>query len=225
MNSPTPHAVPQGANPVSPVSPKPKSSRKILIGLLVGLLVVGSAGGFWYWLYQQKYVYTDKASLYAPTINLTSTVPGVLKMTMVRDGDPVSSHQAVARVGDEMITSEIDGLVLKANRDIGAEYSPGQPVVTMIDPRELRVVARVEEDKGLKDVHVGQDAEFTVDAYGSQIFEGTVESVSNTSREGDVVFNISDKREEKEFEIKIAYDLEKNPPFQNGMSAKVWIIK
>jgi multidrug resistance efflux pump len=225
MNSPTPHPIPLGAGTANPAASRTKTSRKILFGLLVGLLVLGSAGGFWYWLDQQKYVYTDKASFVAPTINLTSTIPGVLKMAMVRDGDPVSAHQAVARVGDEMITSEIDGLVLKANRDIGAEYSPGQPVVTMIDPRELRVVARVEEDKGLKDVHAGQGAEFTVDAYGSQKFQGTVESVSNTSREGDVVFNISDKREEQEFEIKIAYDLEKSPPFQNGMSAKVWIIK
>jgi multidrug resistance efflux pump len=209
----------------APTQTGPKSRRKVLIAVLVIFLIVSMAGGLWYWLEQQKYVYTDKASLSAPIIDLTPHKPGILKETMVRDGETVLAHQAVARVNDEMISTEIDGIVLKANRDIGASYNAGQPVVTMIDPREMRVVARVEEDKGLKDVRVGQAAEFTVDAYGSQTFEGTVESVSQTNREGDVVFNISDKRQEMEFEVKIAYDINQNPPFQNGMSAKVWIIK
>jgi multidrug resistance efflux pump len=203
-----------------------RNGRKILISILAVFLVSGSIGGFWYWYQTQKYVYTDKASLSAPIINLTPRhMSGILKGVMVRDGDTVMAHQAVARVGDEIIPSEIDGIILKANRDIGAAYQLGQTVATMIDPLEMRVVARVEEDKGLKDIHVGQKAEFTVDAYGSQKFEGIVESVSQTSREGDVVFNISDKREEKEFEVKIAYDFNRNPLFQNGMSAKVRIIK
>ena len=206
--------------------PKPRNGRKILIRILAVFLVLSSVGGFWYWYQAQKYVYTDKASLSASVINLAShRMSGILKNVMVRDGDIVMMHQPVARVGDEIIITETDGVILKANRDIGAAYQLGQTVVTMVDPREMRVVARVGEDKGLKDVYVGQQARFTVDAYGSEEFEGIVESVSQTSREGDVVFNISDKREEKEFEVKIAYDLNQNPPFQNGMSAKVWIIK
>jgi multidrug resistance efflux pump len=204
----------------------PRNGRKILIKILAAFLVLSSIGGFWYWYQAQKYVYTDKASLSAPVINLAShRMSGILKNVMVRDGDIVMRHQPVARVGDEIVITETDGTILKANRDIGTAYQLGQTVVTMIDPREMRVVARVEEDKGLNDVYPGQQVRFTVDAYGSEKFEGIVESVSQTSREGDVVFNISDKREEKEFEVKIAYDLNQNPPFQNGMSAKVWIIK
>jgi multidrug resistance efflux pump len=206
-------------------SSKHKGGQKMLIVFLAVFMIASGAGGFWYWLDQQKYVYTDKASVNAPVINLTPTESGILKRVMARDGSNVAEHQVVAQVGEKMIMSGIAGIVLKANLDIGAVYTPGQPVVTMIDPNELRVVARVEEDKGLKDIRVGQKAEFTVDAYGSQRFQGVVESVSGTSREGDVVFNISDKREEKEFEVKIAYNLENNPFFQNGMSAKVWIIK
>jgi multidrug resistance efflux pump len=212
-------------NVTAPASPSPKNSRKMAIKIFILLMVLASVGGFFYWQEAQKYIYTDKASLSAPVINLTAHNPGILKDVMVRDGATIMAHQAVARVGEDMITSEIDGVILKANRDIGAAYQLGQPVVTMIDPREMRVVARVEEDKGLKDVSVGQHVRFTVDAYGSEEFQGTVESISQTSREGDVVFNISDKREEKEFEVKIAYDFNQNPSFQNGMSAKVWITK
>jgi multidrug resistance efflux pump len=94
----------------------------------------------------------------------------------------------------------------------------------MINPDELRVIGRIEEDKGLKDIFVGQRAFFTVDAFGGEEFSGEVESVSPTPHEGDVVFNISDKREEKEFDIKIRYD-DSHPEFLDGMSAKVWIYK
>jgi multidrug resistance efflux pump len=137
-----------------------RNGRKVLVSVLAVFLILSSIGGFWYWYQTQKYVYTDKASLSAPIINLTPRhMPGILKNVIVRDGDTIMAHQAVARVGDEIIPSEIDGIILKANRDIGAAYQLGQTVVTMIDPLEMRVVARVEEDKGLKDIHVGQKTE------------------------------------------------------------------
>src|SRR6185369_571507 len=97
-------------------------------------------------------------------------------------------------------------------------------VVTMIEPKELRVVARVSEDKGLKDIYEGQKVLFTVDAFGARQYEGTVENVSDTSHEGDVVFDMSDKREEKEFEVKVRFDGNAYPELQHGMSAKVWIV-
>jgi multidrug resistance efflux pump len=221
--SSSPHPSP-AHEPVAHATPK-SSKRKKAIVIMVILFMLGVAAGIAYWIDQQKYVYTDKSAISADVISLTPHTPGALKRVMVHDGDVVSAHQDVARVGDEMIMTEIGGVVLEAKRDIGGLYAAGQPVVTMIDPAELRVTARVEEDKGLKDVRVGQKALFTVDAYGSEEFEGTVESVSRTSREGDVVFNISDKREEKEFEVKIQYDHDRYPFFQNGMSAKVWIVK
>jgi multidrug resistance efflux pump len=189
------------------------------------LLLVLAAGGFWYYLDQQKYVYTDKADIEAPVINLSPRVAGVLKELFVDDGDLVEPFQTVAIVGNETIKSEIAGLVLTVSKNIGTTYSSAIPVVTMIDPEELRVVARIEEDKGLKDVKVGQSVIFTVDAYGSQKFTGTVESISQASRNQDVVFNISDQRQEQEFEVKIKYDRQTNPDFRNGMSAKVWIVK
>jgi len=45
------------------------------------------------------------------------------------------------------------------------------------------------------------------------------------SREGDVVFNISDKREVKQFDVKVRFDISKYPELKNGMSAKMWIKK
>ncbi len=199
--------------------------QKYVIPFLVILFIAGGAAGIWYYEDQQKYVYTDNASIVVPLIQLTPSLPGILKEVMVHDGETVFAHETVARVGDEMISAQISGVVLTAKQDIGAVYSQGTPVVSMMDPKEMRVIASIQEDKGIKDIRVLDKVYFTVDAYGSQKFEGFVEEISNTSRQGDVVFNISDKRQEQDFNVKIRFDLEHNPPFQNGMSAKVWIVK
>jgi PAS domain-containing protein len=87
----------------------------------------------------------------------------------------------------------------------------------------LRVVAQVEEDKGLANIKVGQRVAFTVDVFGSKKFEGVVDEVSPTSRQGDVVFNISSQRQVNEFNVKIRFDVSKYPELKNGMSAKAWI--
>jgi hypothetical protein len=39
------------------------------------------------------------------------------------------------------------------------------------------------------------------------------------------VFSISDKREEREFEVRAIYDTNAYPELKNGMSAKMWIYK
>jgi len=62
-----------------------------------------------------------------------------------------------------------------------------------------------------------------VDAFDSKQFTGTVEEISQTSDQSSVVFSISDKRDEKNFSIKVKYD--NYPELLNGMSAKAWIYK
>lgn len=215
----TPHTAP------APASPAKRFNRETLLFGLALLTVMAAAAGGWYLLEQSRYVYTDKAEVQAPLIQLAPSAPGQLKHVSISEGDSVEASQAVARVGDEILHTEVAGLVVTVQKDIGAVYTPAKPVVTMIDPHELRVVAQIEEDKGLRDIEEGQDAIFTVDAYGSRQFHGTVESVSATKRQGDVVFNISDKRESKQFDVKIAYDHTAYPELRNGMSARVWIVK
>ncbi len=220
-------ATPSSSAPAAtdPKKSKGNNLRKFAVPAMIILGVVLIGGGIWYWLDQSQYIYTEDASISAPLIQLTPQTPGVLKAVLVREGDGLRAHEPVARVGNEMITTEVAGTAITVKHDIGAVYNPGQPVVTMIEPQAMRVVASIEEDKGLTDIHIGQKARFTVDAYGSRQFDGTVEEVSPTNKAGDVVFNISDKRQEQQYEIKIAYDRATTPPFQNGMSARVWIIK
>jgi multidrug resistance efflux pump len=109
--------------------------------------------------------------------------------------------------------------------DIGKNFAPYEAVATMINSEDLRVVAQVEEDKGLADIRVGQPAYFTVDAFGSKKYSGIVDEISPTARSGDVVFNISSARQQQEFNVKIRFNVSDYPELKNGMSAKAWIYK
>jgi multidrug resistance efflux pump len=95
----------------------------------------------------------------------------------------------------------------------------------MIEPKELRIVGHIAEDKGLADIKLGQKVVFTVDAFGSKEYSGVVSSISPTSRNSDIVFSISDKRQEQEFDVKVSYDVKSAPELKNGMSARMWIYK
>jgi len=192
---------------------------KIVIGLIVLVVLIGAV----YVFVTRNDVYTDKATVSAPEIGLSPSNPGVLKDVLVKEGDMVSFNQTVARVGDELVKSSITGTVINVNDQVGKIFNPGEAVVTVIDQKALRVEAKVDETKGLSDIRVGQPAVFTVDAYGSKKFEGVVDAISPTALQSQIVFSVSDKREVRQFIVKIKYDIAEYPELLNGMSAKVTI--
>jgi HlyD family secretion protein len=152
-------------------------------------------------------------------------MPGILDEVYVRNGDTADVGQALARIGSEVVTAKIAGLIIDVSNTPGQVFSPSQPVVKMIDPNELRVVGTIKENEGLSDIRVGQPVSFTVDAFDGQTFTGIVEEISPTSRESGLTFSISDKREIKEFEVRVKYDNAAHPEFKNGMSAKMKVYR
>lgn len=204
---------------------KSKDTRKIAIYALVALIVVGAIAGGLYLIIASKRIYVDKAQILAPSINLSAKTSGILEELLVQEGDTVKENQVVARVGNELIKAQTDGIIIKADANVGQSFNPGEPVVTMISPSDLRVIGQVDEDKGYKDLRVGQHAVFQVDAFGSTEFDGIVDEVSDTPNNSDVVFNISDKRTVKNYNVKIRFNLAQYSQLKNGLSAKIWIYK
>ncbi len=200
-----------------------RSNILIIGGVVLGLLAL--AVGLYYVLVVQTRISIDKSEVSAPVINLAPANPGVLKELYVSEGDTVLPFQPVARVGDALIKTQTGGIVISVQNTIGEIFAPSQTVVQMIDPSKLRIVGHLDEDKGLDQIHVGQDASFTVDAFPGKKFDGTVYSISEATHQNDVVFNISDKREVKQFDIKIGYDQNAYPELKQGMSAKIVIYK
>ena len=72
-------------------------------------------------------------------------------------------------------------------------------------------------------MHIGDPVTFTVDAFGGKEYIATVDEMSPTSNQSEVVFNISDTREVKQFDIKARFDVNAYPELKNGMSARMWI--
>ena len=191
-------------------------------GLILAILALVIGAYYWYTISQR--VYSDKAEIFAPLIILSPKQPSVLQQVLVKNGDQVHANQAVAKLdGGELITAETDGVVVDINDQAGKLFSPGMPIVTMINPDDLRLIVHVAENNGLSSIQVGQKVIFTVDAFDSQEFSGQVEEIAQSADESSVVFSISDKRDEKYFSIKVKYD--NYPELWNGMSAKAWIYK
>ena len=202
----------------------PELKKKIIIGASAFVLIALTIG-LAYWFNLQGRVYTDKAEISAAMTDLSPHNSGTLNEVFVNIGDYVTENETVARVGDETIKANSNGIVVAVNNSIGKNLNPGEVVVSLIDPTDLRVVGHIEENKGLKNIEIGQPVVFTVDAYGSKKYYGVVDEISDTSRESGIVFNISDKREVKQFDVKVRFDVSAYPELKNGMSAKIWIYK
>jgi multidrug resistance efflux pump len=194
--------------------------RSVVI-IVVILLIFG---GFIYWRANAHTIKIDNATIDAPIINLSPSVPGALSDIYVHVGDMVAASTPVARVGDEILLSKVGGLIVSVNHQEGQIFTSATPVVSMINTSEERVVGKIDEDKGLADIKVGQPVSFTVDAFGSKKFSAVVEEVSPISNQSGVVFNISDKREIKQFNIKARFNISDYSILKEGMSAKMTIF-
>jgi len=198
------------------------AKKGLLLLSATGFIVAGIVTGMYMFLTNNR-LYVEKSQVTAPMIGLSPKNGGILEKLLVDPGDVITENQVVAQVGDELVKTKDGGTVLVVENEIGKTVVPGEAVVTIVRPDDLRVVAQVEEDKGLSAIKVGQQASFTVDAFGTKTFDGIVDEVSPTSRASDVVFNISSQRQINEFNVKIRFDTAKYPELKNGMSAKSFI--
>ncbi|MDE2038147.1 MAG: HlyD family efflux transporter periplasmic adaptor subunit [Patescibacteria group bacterium] len=212
--------------PQAPESAMKRLTRNpVVTSLLVGVLVFGAGAGIVYWAVSSQTVYTDKSVIEAPIVEFAPAQAGRLNQVFVNVGDVVPAGTVVAQVGDQLLKTKTPSQIVDTDTAIGSPVAPGTAVVKAVDPAELRVTASIDEDKGLADVKVGDQAVFTVDAFGSKKFQGIVDEISPTARQGDIVFNISDKRQINQFDVKIRFDVSAYPELKNGMSARVWIYK
>jgi multidrug resistance efflux pump len=191
---------------------------------LIALIIVAAVGGIAYLWSTWNIVSIDTATITAPSILLSPTTSGTLQALYVKPGDTVTANEPVALVGNEVVKTKIAGEVISTQDTIGMLVSPGQAVVTMIDPTALRVDGRLDEDKGLSRIHEGDKIVFTADAFGGTQYSGIVDEVSPTSHQSDIVFNISSAREEQQFDIKARFNTALYPELKNGMSARMWVI-
>ena len=90
-------------------------------------------------------------------------------------------------LSNTIITSPIDGVVIKLNNEVGEMVvvgitnSPGSTIMEVADLNQMLFVAKVDE-LSITNVKVGQKAHVRIPSYADELFEGTVSTValSNT---------------------------------------------
>lgn len=216
----TPETAPTKAPAIAP-----EIRRRLMIfgGAAILILVAGFVAASL--ITANNSVSIDTATIQAPLITLAPTGTGRLNAVYVNEGDVLPVNTPVALVGTEVVKTKVAGLIVKVNDTVGAEVAPGEAVVTMIDPIQLRVVGQLEENKGLAQIAVGDPVSFTVDAFGGTSFHAVVDEVAPTSNQSDIVFSVSDKRQEQKFAVKARFDTSAYPQLKNGMSARMWVYR
>ncbi|HSB46650.1 MAG TPA: HlyD family efflux transporter periplasmic adaptor subunit [Candidatus Bilamarchaeum sp.] len=197
----------------------------LFIEVTLAVVVACLVGGYLYIQDMQSKIYIEKARIEAPVIEISPSLPGVMDKLYVEEGQTVAKGQKLAKVGDEVLTAGTRGTVVWVKDTPGAYISPHETVVKIINPQQLRLVGRLQEDKGLRDVQPGQRIVFTVDAFGPKQYNASVERVAEAAEDSDIVFSISDKRESREFEVFGLFDYAEHPELKSGMSARMWIYK
>jgi membrane fusion protein, multidrug efflux system len=81
------------------------------------------------------------------------------------------------QLGYAYITAPVSGTVAKRNAEVGALVQVGQTLMSIVPDENVWVTANLKETQ-LTHLRVGDRAEFTVDAYPGQKFQGRVESLS-----------------------------------------------
>jgi len=74
------------------------------------------------------------------------------------------------------IYASTGGSVTKKSVEAGNQVQPGQPLMALVDTKDVWVTANYKETQ-LRNVKVGQQAEIRVDTYPGSVFTGRVESI------------------------------------------------
>ncbi|MCL5438759.1 MAG: efflux RND transporter periplasmic adaptor subunit [Patescibacteria group bacterium] len=191
--------------------------------LAIIICVIAIAGGTFYYITTVNRVYTDSAQVSAPIINVSPSVSGKLLSVNVYEEEKVKKGDELAVFDSDTVKAYTDGIIITVNKTIGTIMNAQTPAVQMIDPNEIRIVATIDENKGLNNVRVGQPASFTIDALPGKTFWGYVDEVAPSAKQTQMSFSISSERPVQQFNVYIKFNVNANPEIKNGMSAKVTI--
>lgn len=197
----------------------PKTRRIVILIFLAIALIVG---GF-YWLKTSGRVNIDDSLIQAPIINVSPATPAKLVEMDVYEGEKVRKGDKLAVTDNETLRADTDGLIVLANNQIGSVVSGQTPAVQLIQLSDMRVAGTLDENKGLKDIRVGQVISFTVDALPGQTFWGYVDEISPSAKQTQLSFSISTERPTQQFVVYARFNADASPQIKNGMSAKMTV--
>ncbi|MCL5076327.1 MAG: efflux RND transporter periplasmic adaptor subunit [Chloroflexi bacterium] len=100
--------------------------------------------------------------------------------------------QAELNLANATIVAPFDGVVAAVGANVGEQVSSATPIVTLVDPKAVRVDATVDENDVAK-LGLGKSAQITFDALPGKRFSGKVTAIapSGTMQQGVVTYLVS----------------------------------
>jgi multidrug resistance efflux pump len=166
-------------------------------------------------------IFIDKSVIQAPVLTISPSSAGKVQEIDVKEGQVVQNGDTLAVVGSQTLRSDTDGLVISASDLTGSVVNQQTQLIQMIRPVNLRVVGTIDENKGLKDIRVGQTVSFIVDALPGNTFWGYIDEISPSALAPAFSFSTSSERSTQQFTIYARFDSSLYPVIKNGMSAKM----
>lgn len=200
---------------------KNKTVQRVL--LVLGILII-VVGGYLYYAKAHGRVSIEDSLVSAPIINVSSSTGGKLLTMPVYEGEQVKRGDELATLDNQTIYADTDGIVVMADTQTGSLITSQTPIVQLVKAQDFRIAGTLDENKGLKDIRVGQVVAFTVDALPGKTFWGYVDEVSPTARTTQIAFSISSERPTQQFEIYARFNAAAYPQIKNGMSAKMTVF-
>jgi multidrug resistance efflux pump len=171
----------------------------------VVLLVVGTAStfiGYHFWYESTYFVVTDNAQVTGDLIQVGSLNAGRIVAARFEVGQQVQAGQEMAIIripqevempmGGTMVLEEpaagdrlaavrapFTGVVVARLSHVGGTVAAGQPIYSLVDPRQVWIRANIEEAQAWR-VEIGQQAEIHVDALNRN-FVGQVDAITPAS--------------------------------------------
>ena len=175
----------------------------LLAAGLIAVIVGASLYGFGKWDNSRTFVSTGDAQVVADLIQVGSNNAGRIVAMNVDEGDPILEGQVIATVDIATVISRSDttdtvkigfrdvqdqrtevlaprsGVIVARWFKEGDTVPAGEPIVTLMDPRKIWVIANVKEDD-VKKVRTGQLVEVEVKSFDPKL-GGTVERISQVT--------------------------------------------
>ncbi len=219
-------------------SPRLIIAMVVMLGALVAAFFLFQH--FWYQP-SYSYVYTDNARIDGTVVRVVAQSGGQVAQLPFDVGDTVEKNQAVAVIKVTVpitqlspespnqthvyqnILSPVSGVVAQKSVDVGSTVASGQPLLTIVDPNNIWVIANIEETS-IRRVEVGQRVDIHVDA-ADETVSGRVDSIipmttSVVGRTGPSVVVAADTQD---VPVKIVFDEAEPGRLYPGLSVEVTI--
>jgi multidrug resistance efflux pump len=183
-----------------------KKKSKVILIVIAALVVLGGAYAIWDMNYQGTHFYsTENAQVTADMIDVYPLVTGKLTDWNVKEGDFVKADQVLGHqdtstlmtssasgssaalsgaadviASKSVISSPIDGMVIKNYVVNGEMIAPGTAAAVIAKISDMYITANVEETNIFK-IKEGQDVDITIDAYPGKTFHGYVVQIGKAT--------------------------------------------